>query len=228
MSLNSLKRTIVFSNEQVKSAIEQILEDEAAVNLRSVSSMIEAHLCEDLLPAHATARIWIELMMSGEWGIGETLTELFAYCGTVYGPNCRSRESNVLPVVQFTVRHICFASAPTEMDYYEVRYLRTAFDSIIERIRFFYSQNEDYAIRMSTVEIAAEMLANAEETGKIDNYVCLLDVILQNWDAVSNLAHTFSFLSFLVSKFDNWRTNPHTRLQLLKVIREVSAEWGDE
>lgn len=98
------KKLISFSK---LSLIDRFVKDEAEIENRSESAIIEAHLLESFLPKEKNARFWVEnYLYSEDGGIGKTLEAIFST--NAAGVDWGAKYDNLLPIVEFAKTQECF------------------------------------------------------------------------------------------------------------------------
>lgn len=73
----TVKKLISFNNYRI---IDALVKDEASIENRSESAIIEKHLLDSFLPQEKNARFWAEeLLYDDHFGIGSTLEACFSF-----------------------------------------------------------------------------------------------------------------------------------------------------
>ena len=229
MSLNSLKKMIVFSSERAKTIIENMVRDEAEIENRSASSLIENHILNDLLPKNRDARFWAELLNSGEWGIGETLNAIFSTesAGT-RGP-WSSRWGNLLPIVKFAHSQEAFCNTMPTGEEHELYHFRSQLDSICKKLESLAEDkdNENHPVYRNESKYARELLKEAENEPQFMHYINFYSLVIDNWDVLKDWSIPFRMLADLAVMEKGWNNTAETRFELTKLLKEVSMEWND-
>ena len=229
MSLNTLKKMIVFSSDRAKRIIENLIADEAQIENRSASALIEKHLMDDLLPENSNARFWLEPLYNGDWGIGDVLNAAFGTNAAGTRGAWSSKWDNFLPLVQFALRQECACNTVPTGEEHELHHFRSQLDSICNKLegladdednenRYFYSNEAKYA---------RDLLKEATEEPQFMRYCNFYQLVIDNWEVLKDWSITFRMLSDLASMEKGWHNTPESRYELTQILKEISKDWDN-
>lgn len=224
MSSNSLKKMIIFSNERIRKVIEGMISDEAIVEKRSASALIEKHLMNDLLPKEASASMWIQFMYEGIWGIGEVLDACFGYLAA--GNNWEAKHDNALELVKFAYHWDTMSNTLPDVKALEMHHFLSQLDSVVAKL-------EDVAEKASSgryesqkeAEWAKELYRIAVEEPVYMRFANIYQLILNNWGIFKNWSITYRLLSDMAAMQKNWRNTEETRYELTNILKNITNEW---
>lgn len=230
MSLNNLKKMIIFSNQRIKLIIENIIADEATVKKRSASSVIEKHLINDLLPQNKNASYWLQLLYDESWKISDVLDAVFAWNAAGTRGAWSSKYNNLRPLVEFAAEQSCLCNTTPSGKEQEIYHFLTQLDSVCEKFKSlsdeatndqkkYYYKNEE--------KWARELLKEAIEDPRSMRYYNFYTLVLNNWDDLKDWSITFRMLSDLAALEKNLRNTEETRYELTQIMKKISAEWNE-
>lgn len=229
MSLNSLKKMMIFSDERTKLIVEKIVADEAAIEKRSASAIIEKHILNDLLPKNQNAAAWIRFLYDGSWEIGKVLETCFAYLSS--GINCRAKYDNALAIVKFAHHLECMASSLPNAEAKEMHHFLSQFDSVVEILENTASESPETTERQFEAKREAKWAKDLYNIAKNKPEYMLFSniyqLILNNWEHLRNSTFTYRLLADLAAMQTNWTNNAETRLELARLIKSISDEWNE-
>lgn len=226
MSLNNLKKMIIFSNSRIKLIIENMVTDEAKIQKRSASVLIEQHLLNDLLPQNPNACEWLQLLYDGSWSIGDVLDNVFSWNSAGNRGEWSSRYGNLRPLVEFAMaQEYLYNTVITGMEK-EHYHFCSQLDSVCNKLENLADKTTDVSQKYlydNEAKWARELLKESTSIRFCDYY----QLVLNNWDDLKDWSITFRMLSDLVSMEKEWRTNENTRYELTKILKIVSADWKE-
>lgn len=229
MSLNNLKKMIVFSSDKAKQIIENLIADEAIIENRSASALIEKHLMDDLLPKNNNARLWLELLYTEEWGIGDVLKAAFSTNAAGTRGAWSSKWDNLLPLVEYALRQeILCNTVPTGKER-ELHHFRSQLDSICNKLEGLAADedNKNSYFYSNEAKFARELLKEANEEPEFMRYCNFYSLVIDNWNVLKDWSITFRMLNDLAAMEQGWRTTPESRYELTQIIKELSIDWND-
>ena len=219
---SELKKMIVFSNMENRKFIENYIADEAAMERKSQSALIEDHILNEILPKHRSVEYWVRDLYLGYSTLLETLSSSFSYlsAGTNWRP-LHVTDKN-LDLIRYAMK-LCIESGPlVNKKKSEYFHFMSSLDSFIKRLEWAY-EKEEYGISKRDLEFAKEVSKIADTTPLYNLY----NLVLSFWDCLKDWSGTFVYLSDLAILHDRVRDNPQNRLKLVKILNDVSQDWID-
>ncbi|MEE1256336.1 MAG: hypothetical protein UHN47_07475 [Lachnospiraceae bacterium] len=133
------KKLISFSK---LSLIDRFVKDEAEIENRSESAIIEAHLLESFLPKERNVRFWTEhYLYSEDGGIGKTLAAIFST--NAAGVDWGSKYDNLLPIVEFAKTQECFCDTIPTGEERELHHCCSQLDSVATKLEHLADEATD-------------------------------------------------------------------------------------
>ena len=208
--------------------VDKMVKDEAEMENRSESAIIEKHILDSFLPQNEQARWFVECCLYGEnQGIGATLNAVFSYNAAGTRGAWSSKYGNLPPIVQFAHAEQCYCNTVPTGQERELHHFLTQLDSICNKFellaeeenssRQYYYQKE--------AKYARELLKEATKEPQFMRYCNFYQLVIDNWEDLKDWSITFRMLCDLASMEKGWRDTPETRTKLLHLLKEVSAEW---
>ena len=224
MSLNTLKKMIIFSNEKNKSIIEKIIDDESIIQNRSASSLIEQHLLNDLLPTNEEASFWLQFLYDGSWGIGEVLNAAFSYLAS--GINWEAKYDNAFELVRVAHNWECIAHNTTDINAPEMHHFLSQLDSIANKLDNIATESNKNQYEAQKEASWAKKLYNiAQNEPENLKFSDIYQIILNNWESLKNWSITYRILLDMTKMQKNWRNTPETRYELTHILTTISNDW---
>lgn len=229
MSLNALKKTIVFSSLEGKKLIDAMLNDAATANRRTLSAALEYHLLyEPLLPANQTASAWIILMYQQEKSIGNVISDCAAYLAAV------DKNRNI-ETFRAIVQYCKFWGGDTAanfVDKYSIAYLSTQVRCVIEEMQEIAEATNDIylkddlsreANRMQLlIDDAAEQI-EGEASVEID--ALYFWEVFSTYPIIGQFERAYRLVAWL-AKHCCWRETAQARYALVQLLKTVSNNWA--
>lgn len=218
------KKTISFENASI---IESIVKDIAIDKNRSSSAIIENILLDALLPPNDKAK-WIceHCLYGDDGGTGRATTTVFE--NNSHGINGLAVHYNLAPLVHFAYNQES-ASCGRVLTGNEENLPRVCtlfvflFEILEQRLEDMDETREKFFIERKIAlgrDHFNELEHNPSDIRLINFYQFFSDC----WEFVKDLSVTYRILADLV-KLGNWQDTHKTRLEFLKILRDVSAEW---
>lgn len=205
--------------------VDKLVKDEAAVEKRSESAIIENRLLDSLLPREKNARYWVEnCLYSQEGGIGKTLEAIFF--SNAAGLNWEAVHDNLLPIVEFakTQDNLCWTK-PTGKEN-QLHHFCLQLDALCQKLDTLAESKVDKKLEFENeAKWARELYKEAVEEPQFMRYVNFYQIILNCWDELKNWSITYRLLADLASMQNGWKDTPEARQELLKLLHQVSNEW---
>ena len=175
------KKLISFSK---LSLIDRFVKDEAEIENRSESAIIEAHLLESFLPKERNVRFWTEhYLYSEDGGIGKTLAAIFST--NAAGVDWGSKYDNLLPIVEFAKTQECFCDTLPTGEERELHHCCSQLDSVATKLEHLADEATDRTKKYTyqkEAKWARELLVELREEPQYSSYVNLYQLLLNNWD----------------------------------------------
>lgn len=229
MSLNALKKTIVFSSLEGKNLIDAMLNDAATANGRTLSAALEYHLLyEPLLPSNQTASAWIILMYQKDKSIGDIIADCASYLSAV--------EKNRNTETFRTILEYCKIwgeSTETNLsDKYAVSYLSNQVSCVIDEMKKIADTTNDIYLKTDMhreanrmqhiIDDAAEQITNAKSGIVID--ALYFFEVLAAYPILEHCDRAYRLVSWL-AKNCQWHDNAKSRYLLVRLLKKISRDW---
>ena len=231
MSKNNLKKMMIFSDEKIKTLIENIISDESVVENRSASALYEKHIFNSLLPSNISAQKWIQLMYDGSWKINEVISAAFRYLSS--GISWQAKYKNALPLVEYASHLSTFSSAVPTGKEEELPYFLVQLDAVIGELEY-YANNytgELTGIKKSEilkqVDYARELYKIAKDKPQCMKYINIYNLVCNNWEYLKKHTITYKLLSAMAKMEKGWTNNAETRYRLTQILKTVSVAWDN-
>ncbi len=208
--------------------VDKMVKDEAEMENRSESAIIEKHILDSFLPQNEQARWFVECCLYGEnQGIGATLNAVFSYNAAGTRGAWSSKYGNLLPIVQFAHAEQCYCNTVPTGQERELHHFLTQLDSICNKFELL-AEEENFSRQyyyQKEAKYARELLKEATKEPQFMRYCNFYQLVIDNWEDLKDWSITFRMLCDLASMEKGWRDTPETRTKLLHLLKEVSAEW---
>lgn len=229
------KMTITFENAPL---IRALVGDFASIESRSLSAVIERATLNDLLPKHKFMREIAQLHLYGEGGnVGKALSVLFERNSA--GLNWRANYDNFLPLVQFAREQSVFCrSRLLTGDKDAIALASTHMASQLESLVDYLKEKNEEIAKENVIDSLRKVAYYERETKLGEYFVKELreepqffhtasgySFVADNFDDLGWSQITYRFLSDLVQLDADWRDTPEARLELLQIMKDISAEW---
>ena len=221
---NKLKKMIIFSSENNRKIIENMILDESTVENRTASSLIENYLLNSLLPKNEDARYWICELYKENYRIGDVFRACFDYLSG--GINWEAKHTNALPIVKYAYQ-LNISRYNVEFSENEKHYFHSLFDSILNQLKY-YAEKESGLLKEEILKeenYGRELYDLMERCPELINYSKIYTFIMNNWNFLNNFTKTYRLLSILAQADKCWQDNSNTRIHLVKILKSVSDEW---
>lgn len=226
MSSNKLKKMIIFSNNYRKTIIENMISDEAIVENRSASALIEKHILNDLLPKNPGVAMWLQSLYDGSWGIGEVLEACFADLSA--GIYWEAKHDNALDIVKFAHYWECIINSIPDPEAPEMYHFLSQLDSVVSKLETIAKEAKigQYEAQKEA-KWAKELYNDAKNEPKYIRFSNIYQILLNNWEHFKNWSITYRLLADMVSMQKNWRNTAEIRYELTQILISVSSEWDN-
>lgn len=215
--------------------IEKLVKDEADIQNRSESAIIENRLLNSFLPAEENARFYAEIYLyndCGENNIKATLSAIFGFNAAGARGPFTSRYDNLRPFVEFARSESVFCNTRPTGKEVQLHHFCSALDSVCCILE--QAANGEGSTLVTVQEAvhygqcakyARELLREAKEEPQYMRYINFYTLVLDAWDVLKGSTWTFRMLTDLADMELGWRNTPETRKKLLQILNEVSSEW---
>lgn len=218
------KTTISFERSEL---LKGIIGDYAIKENRSFSAIIEGIVLDCILPNNHDARMLIEEHLYSENGsVGRILATLFDL--NSHGVNWEARHDNLLPIVRFAMSQVCICSIPISGDEKELYHTCSQIESVLEHLTMLTATETDDSKKKyfeREAEWGHNLLTELRENPQNSHLFNFYRILVDNWESLKKLSVTYRLLYDLTTLEQGWRNDSASRIKLLELIREISAEW---
>lgn len=222
MSSNALKKMMVFSSIRNRVIAETMLSDESDMNNSSISSLMESHLLNDLLPQNQNASIWIKNLYANEWSIGRILQASFDYMGA--GINWKAKFTNGLPIVKYAHKWECIAHNIPDNKAPEMHHFLSQFKSLVDKLEQDAEVSESFH-KKNDAKYSKELYEIAVNEFEFLRFSNVYQLIIDQWDSLSDWQITYRLLGDLASMQTAWTDSAESRTELVQILKDVSKDW---
>lgn len=208
--------------------INNLIKDQATIENRSESAIIEQVILDSFLPANKTARdIVSSYLYCDDNAIGNTLAAIFS--ANAAGINWKSVHDNLFPLVQFARQQLIYSSTPLNGDETELYHCISQINAIIEKLEYIAANNSELKERINNeVEFTKVLLSDLQDRPNQVRLVNLYQVLMNNWDFLKDSTFTYRLLMDLALLEKGWRDEAEVRVELLQIIKCISNEWEQD
>lgn len=227
MSMNSLKKNLVFSSMEVKEFVDKMVSDESLASRRKPSAILEPLILNGLTTTNSQVSFWIQCLYS-DWTIGEVLESIFSY--NANGVNWKSNNLPLLPFIEFAIYEQKFIKVNSLKDE-RIHHLTDTLDSILRIFKDLKENNLDmesqskYRNAIGVLEYLIEALKNEDYEGQ---FMSLFRFFKEYWNDCSDSTHTFRALADIAHIQKGWRNTPESRYELTVLLRDLATRWPKE
>lgn len=218
------KVTVSFERPEL---IKKLVGDIAIKENRSLSAIIEKIILQSLMPENSDAK-WIaeQYLYSEDGGIGRALSAIFS--NNSAGVNWEAVHDNMLPLVQFASTQEMFSGVPLTGKEKELHHAYTQIQSVLDRLVRLSDEAEDAEKKLyyeKEAKWGAELLQELKEDPECSHLINFYQLVLNSWEDFKNWTITYRMLDDLTKLEKGWRDDPEARMELLQLLKNVSAEW---
>lgn len=223
-----IQKLFYYSNEVTKSFIESRIEDIAIRTQRSSSYIIEDILLKSLLPSNQeiadiiTAYLYTDSVNDGIRGTIDAILSLNAA-----GLGWKSKHKNLKPLVEYCLLFSKNNYVPIPpIDY--MRYISAQLKDILDHMNNAITgciELYDRKMYQSQYKLATQLYndLNHCQSNNLPSRA-YYQLIIDNFDILSNLSVTYRFLGSIV-RLDSFQDTANARNKLFDVLNEISATW---
>lgn len=230
MSLNNLKKMIIFSDSRTKLMIENMVTDEAMLQKCSASATIEKHLLNNLLPKNINASTWVQHLYDGSWTVCDILKDVFSWNAAGNCGAYSSRYDNLRPLVEFALRQASECQTVITGKEKEFHHFFLHLNSICNKFDHLAEETTDNSRKYLYISEAKWVRLLTEETISNPQNIRTCDyyrLILNNWIDLKDFSVSFKMLFTLVSMEKDWQNNENIRYELTQILKSISTDWND-
>lgn len=224
MSLNSLKKQLLFSSVENKELVDVMVDDESKSLRKKPSAILELMVLDGLLTKNEQIKFWIVNLYRG-CSSGVILSSVFDYNSA--GVNWKSCNLPLLPFIEFAINEQKFIRY-YDVDKERVYHLLNCLDSIKRIFEKLKEENMDiesnlkYRDALEMMDFFVEQLNN--ENQEIQ-FIAFYRFFKKYWDDLKDSTHTFRALCDLATIQKGWRNESESRYALTQCLRELADRW---
>lgn len=224
MSLNSLKKQLLFSSVENKELVDEMVDDESKSLRKKPSAILELMVLDGLLTKNDQIKFWIVNLYRG-CSSGVILSSVFDYNSA--GVNWKSCNLPLLPFIEFAINEQKFI-IDYKVDKEPIYHLLNCMDSIKRILEKLKEDNMDiesnlkYRDALETIDYFIKQLSDGEEEIQ---FVAYYRFFKKYWDDLKDSTHTFRALCDLASMQQGWRNESESRYALTQCLRDLADKW---
>ena len=217
---------ITLSFEKVN-LVKKLVGDIAIKENRSLSAIIENIILTTLMPENSDTKWIIEKYLYSEnGGIGKALTAEFE--NNSVGVNWNAVHDNLLPLVQFASTQEVFCKSVLNGNEAELPHTILQVQSVLDRLNKLSEEATDSKKKLyykKEAEWGAELLKELKEEPQYSRLNNFYQLLLNSWEDFKDWTITYRLLADLAKLEKGWRNDPEARMELLQILKNISAEW---
>lgn len=158
--------------------------------------------------------------------IGRVLSTIFAE--NAGGVNWEAVHDNMLSLVQFAMAQEEFCNSALTGNEEELHHTISQVQLVIDRLNKLSEEAIDTEKKLyyeEEAEWGAELLQELKEEPECSNLINFYQLLLNSWEDFKDWTITYRLLSDLAKLEKGWRNDPEARIELLQILKNVSAEW---
>lgn len=226
MRKNTEKMTITFENAPLVRSLAGAF---AVVQNQSMSGVIERTVLDALLPRNKIMRDIAEKHLFGANGnVGNALLALFD--ANIAGDDSGEADhSNLLPLVQFACGQVDFYDLSIVVDSKMLQFSAAQLHLLLGYLRQ-QGENADDMVHPASYyayefQMGTTFLQEMKERSSSFKTQDIYRLIIRNWSDIANYSVTYSLLYSLVQMNEGWSAEAQDKLQLLQIMKDISAKW---
>lgn len=217
---------ITLSFEKIN-LVKKLVGDIAIKENRSLSAIIEKIILTTLMPENSDTK-WIveKYLYSENGGIGKALTAEFE--NNSAGVNWNAVHDNLLPLVQFASTQEVFCNSVLNGNEAELPHTILQVQSVLDRLNKLSEEATDSKKKLyykKEAEWGAELLKELKEETQYSRLNNFYQLLLNSWEDFKDWTITYRLLADLAKLEKGWRNDPEARMELLQILKNISAEW---
>lgn len=231
MALNVLKKTYVFSSENVKKFIEDRTNVIGKMNKTSASAVVEDILLDRLLPCHSFVSQMVKAVYVADWKMEEVLEAVFEWNGEWI--NYKSRYSNFLPIIEFVINEQIYNRSLEIKNNERIYHFLDKLDSVANKMHDLSQNSREetekiywYEEERYVRELISQTTPEDTKLRPINFYKVFTKP--KNWEIFKSMQLTYIVMLDLVILQKQWRNDPEIKEQVLEILEDLSKDWNDE
>lgn len=224
MSLNNLKKTIIFSSIEKRELIETLIEDQSNCDGKKTSSIIENNLLDGLISKNPQVRFWILSLYQGS-SSGEVLSSIFDFNSA--GVNWKSYGLSLFPFIEFAIHEQIYIKK-YEVDKEPIPHLLNCLDSvkrILEKMKENSLDVESKIKYREALKIIDFFTIQLNDENEKIHFRIYYEFFKKYWDDLKDSTHTFRALCDLAIMQKGWRNVSESRYALTKCLLDLADNW---
>lgn len=221
MSLNSLKKQLIFSSVETKELVDVMIEDQSKCLRKKPSAILEKMVLDELLSNNNQIRFWILDLYQGK-SSGDTLSSVFNY--NAAGVKWNSLGLPLLPLIEFAIDEQKYI----DNDEFDKDSIASNLIDYLIQLKNIFMENSNYERDadakhkngLETLEFFIDVLKNGNQ--KIQ-FVMIYRFFKDYWDILKDSAYTFKALSDFASIQKGWRNDNYSRFALVCCLRDLDG-----
>lgn len=224
MSLNSLKKQIIFSSIENKELVDEMVEDQSKSLRKKPSAILELTVLNGLISENDQIRFWIVNLYRG-CSSGVILSSVFDFNSA--GVNWKSCNLPLLPFIEFAINEQKYIKK-YEVDEEPIYHLLNCMDSIKRILEKLKEDNMDiesnlkYRDALETIDYFISQLNDGKEEIQ---FVAYYRFFKKYWNDLKDSTHTFRALCDLATMQQGWRNESESRYALTQCLRDLADKW---
>ncbi len=221
---NTVKLTLNLENPNT---LVRLVQDLAVARESNESKIIENSILNNYLPIYTRIRSIVEnvLYQDGK-GFGPALACIF---GLNHGDeHSNAQITNMLPLVEFAYEEESMAESDITGNEDEIHNILRDLRALVSRLQHFAEKEKspDHKLHLFEAVKWGDFLIEELDTEPEFTHLCnIYRLIIDNWKELGGWSVTYNLLSYLAELEKGWHDTASSRLQLLKLVKELSPAW---
>lgn len=224
MSLNSLKKQLIFSCIENKELVDVMVEDQSKSLRKKPSAILELTVLNGLLSENDQIKFWIVNLYRG-CSSGVILSSVFDFNSA--GVNWKSCNLPLLPFIEFAINEQKFIKE-YEVDKEPIYHLLNCLDSIKRILEKLKEDNMDIESNLKyrdALEIIDYFISQLNDEKEEIQFVAYYRFFKKYWNDLKDSTHTFRALCDLATMQQGWRNESESRYALTQCLRDLADKW---
>lgn len=224
MSLNSLKKQLIFSCIENKELVDVMVEDQSKSLRKKPSAILELTVLNGLLSENDQIKFWIVSLYRG-CSSGVILSSVFDFNSA--GVNWKSCNLPLLPFIEFAINEQKFIKE-YEVDKEPINHLLNCLDSIKRILEKLKEDNMDIESNLKyrdALEIIDYFISQLNDEKEEIQFVAYYRFFKKYWNDLKDSTHTFRALCDLATMQQGWRNESESRYALTQCLRDLADKW---
>ena len=227
MSLNSLKKQLIFSSIENKELVDVMVEDQSKSLRKKPSAILELTVLNGLLSENDQIKFWIVNLYRG-CSSGVILSSVFDFNSA--GVNWKSCNLPLLPFIEFAINEQKFIKE-YEVDKEPIYHLLNCLDSIKRILEKLKEDNMDIESNLKyrdALEIIDYFISQLNDEKEEIQFVVYYRFFKKYWNDLKDSTHTFRALCDLATMQQGWRNESESRYALTQCLRDLADKWPED